>query len=376
MKKKYHVYLDDLERQYLLSIIATGKVSAYKRLRAQILLKADESSGFPCWNDQQIKEAFSTSDRNVRRIRQAFVEKGLEEVLNRKSLQPRHKKLDGPIEKEVIALACSSPPEGRAEWSLRLLADKLVELHYVKKISHETIRKTLKKNEIQLGLSEQWCIPPKANAEFVCAMEDVLMVYHRLCLEEEPQVCIDEASTQLIEEIREPLPPTQGHPLRYDYEYKRNGTSNLFMIVAPKLGWRHVKITQRRTNKDWAYCLKDLVDIHFSNARKIILVTDNLNTHKGASLYEAFPPEEAWRILNKIEWHYTPKHASWLDMSEVEISVLRRQCLNRRIPDVDILTTEIAAWENDRNQRNVKIHWTFNIEKDRQKLKKLYPAIS
>lgn len=206
-------------------------------------------------------------------------------------------------------------------------------------------------------------------------MEDVLKVYNRPFSEEKPQVCIDEASTQLIGDIQIPLPPQEGKPRRYDYEYKRNGTCNLFMTVAPQLGWRHVKITNHRTNQDWAYCLKDLVDVHFPRAKKIALVTDNLNTHKGASLYETFPPEEAERILNKIEWHYTPKHASWLDMAEVEISVLRGQCLNRRIPDKEILKREVTAWKYDRNQRRVKIHWTFTVEKARMKLNKLYPML-
>lgn len=223
---------------------------------------------------------------------------------------------------------------------------------------------------------EQWCIPLEACTDFVCPMEDVLEVYQRPVSEEEPQVCMDEASIQLIGEVREPLPVEPGHPRREDYEYKRNGIRNMFIMVAPKLGWRHVKVTERRTNQDWAHCIKDLLDIHFPKAKKIVLLTDNLNTHKGASLYEAFAPEEAKRLLDKIEWHYTPKHGSWLDMAENEISVLRSQVLSRRIPDAETLEAKISAWQEDRNQRKMKIHWTFTIEIARQKLKRLYPVIN
>ena len=195
-------------------------------------------------------------------------------------------------------------------------------------------------------MKEQWCIPPQANADFVCAMEDVLEVYQRPHDPRKPQVCIDEATKQLLKEVRQSLPPHPGEPEKYDSEYERNGTSNLFMIFAPLEGWRHVQVTEQRTKVDWAQCLKEVVDVHFPQAEKITLVTDNLNTHKPASLYAAFPPEEARRILEKIEWHYTPKHGSWLDMAEIELSVLQRQCLDQRIPDQDTLKQKIAAWEN------------------------------
>ena len=205
-------------------------------------------------------------------------------------------------------------------------------------------------------------------------MEDVLEVYQRPHDPRKPQVCIDEASKQLVKEVRQPLPPQPGEAEKYDSEYERNGTSNLFMIFAPLEGWRHVPVTQQRTKVDWAQCLKEVVDVHFSQAEKITLVTDNLNTHKPASLYAAFPPEEARRILEKIEWHYTPKHGSWLDMAEIELSVLQRQCLDQRIPDQDTLKQKIAAWENERNQQAVGAHWRFTTQDARIKLKKLYPT--
>jgi len=208
----------------------------------------------------------------------------------------------------------------------------------------------------------------------VCAMEDILDVYHRPHDPKRPLVCIDEASKQQVKETRDPLPSKPGQPERYDYEYERNGVSNLFMIFAPLEGWRHVEVTNRRTSVDFANCLKEVVDTHFPEAEKIVLVSDNLNTHKPACLYEAFAPEEARRIIEKLEWHYTPKHGSWLDMAEIELSVLQRQCLDRRIPDQETLKREVAAWEHNRNHQAVKANWRFTTKDARIKLKKLYPS--
>ena len=206
-------------------------------------------------------------------------------------------------------------------------------------------------------------------------MEDVLEVYQRPYSEEYPQVCFDETSKQQVKETRLPLPVEAGHPARYDCEYERNGVSNLFMMFAPLEGWRHVKVTDHRTCIDWAYCIKELVDIHFPNAEKIGLVLDNLNTHLPASLYKAFLPEEARRILDRLEFHYTPKHGSWLNMAEIELSILQRQCLNRRIPDQDSLKREVEAWEATRNANEAKVDWRFTTQDARIKLKKLYPSI-
>jgi hypothetical protein len=205
-------------------------------------------------------------------------------------------------------------------------------------------------------------------------MEDILEVYRRPHDPNRPLVCIDEASKQQVKETREPLSRTVGKPARYDYEYERNGGSNLFMIFAPLEGWRHVEVTERRTRVDFAHCLKEVVDVHFPEADQIVLVSDNLNTHKPAALYEVFAPEEARCIIEKLEWHYTPKHGSWLDMAEIELSVLQQQCLDRRIPDQETLKREVAAWERKRNQRAVKANWRFTTADARIKLKKLYPS--
>jgi uncharacterized small protein (DUF1192 family) len=205
-------------------------------------------------------------------------------------------------------------------------------------------------------------------------MEDVLEVYHRPHDPDRPVVCVDETSKQLIAETRAPIPAKPGKPERYDYEYERNGTANLFMMFAPLDGRRHVKVTDRHTAVDYAQVLKDLSDTHYPNASKIVLVQDNLNTHKPASLYEAFPAEEARRLVERFEWHYTPKHGSWLDMAEAELSVLSTQCLDRRIADKKTLTEEVAAWEGSRNKKHTKADWQFTTADARIKLKRLYPA--
>ena len=206
-------------------------------------------------------------------------------------------------------------------------------------------------------------------------MEDVLAVYTRPRDCDGPLVCLDETSKQLIAETRVPIPMKPGRPAQHDYEYERNGTANLFMMFAPLEGWRHVKVTDRHTAVDYAHVLKDLSDVHFPDATTIVLVQDNLNTHRPASLYEAFPAAEARRLVERFEWHYTPKHGSWLDLAESELGVLSSQCLDRRIPDKKTLSDEIAAWEHDRNANNATANWHFTTPNARIKLKHLYPAI-
>jgi hypothetical protein len=217
-------------------------------------------------------------------------------------------------------------------------------------------------------------IPPKADAEFVAAMEDVLEVYHRPYDETRPMVCLDEASKQLIGEVVEPIPAAPGRPERVDYEYVRNGTANLFMASEPLLGWRAVRVTDRRTAVDFAEFVAWLVEEVHEEAEKVVLVMDNLNTHKVASLYEAFPPERARRIAERLEIHHTPKHGSWLNMAEIELSVLSRQCLDRRIGSREELEREVAAWQEDRNERMVGVNWRFTTADARIKLRHLYPA--
>lgn len=206
-------------------------------------------------------------------------------------------------------------------------------------------------------------------------MEDVLDIYQLPYDPKHPQVCMDEASKQLVSEVIQPIPAKMGQSEIYDYEYERKGVANLFVLFEPLRGWREIKITERRTKQDWAWLMKELVDVHYPQAETIRLVMDNLNTHVPSSLYETFQPAEAKRILNKLEIHYTPKHGSWLNMAEIELSVLSRQCLDRRIPNAPTLTKEVTAWQKDRNNKGTTMNWRFTTADARIKLKKLYPSI-
>jgi len=206
-------------------------------------------------------------------------------------------------------------------------------------------------------------------------MEDVLDVYKRPYDPKRPQVCFDERPKQLVADVRKPIPAYPGQRARYDYEYKRNGVANLFMIFEPLRGKRQVKVTDRRTKKDFAQCMRQLVDDIYPDADQIVLVMDNLNTHKKASLYEAFEPAEAKRIAEKLEIHYTPKHGSWLNMAEIEMSVMSRQCLRKRMDNVQQLAKEVLLWQRNRNCKEAKVDWRFTTNDARIKLKKLYPSI-
>jgi hypothetical protein len=207
-------------------------------------------------------------------------------------------------------------------------------------------------------------------------MEDVLDVYTQPEDPQHPIVCFDETNKQLVDEVRQPLPTVPGQAERYDCEYKRNGVSNLFMFFAPLQGWRHVEVTDQRTKVDYAYCMRDLVDVYFPAAVLIRVVQDNLNTHVPSALYEAFEPAEAKRILARLEFHYTPKHGSWLNMAEIELSVLSQQCLDQRIADKVALKQEVAAWQTERNDKGKTVDWRFTTSDARLKLKRLYPSIN
>ena len=218
-------------------------------------------------------------------------------------------------------------------------------------------------------------IPAKANAAFVWQMEDVLDVYRRPYDPARPVICLDETSKQLLADVREGQPMKPGRVEREDYEYERHGVANLFLWCEPLAGHRHVEVTDRRTKTDWARVVKELVDTHYPAAERLVLVMDNLNIHTPAALYEAFPPAEAKRLADKLEIHHTPKHGSWLDIAEIELSALIRQCLDRRIPDRETLCAEVAAWQHERNAAQVVIDWQFTTADARVKLKHLYPSV-
>lgn len=218
-------------------------------------------------------------------------------------------------------------------------------------------------------------IPPKQNADFVAAMEDVLEVYKRPYDPQVPVVCMDEQPTQLVKETRQVIPMESGRPERVDYEYERRGTANNFLFVEPLGGWRQVRVRERKTKRDWAWEIRRLLDDDYARASKVVVVCDNLNTHRPGSLYEAFAPAEARRLLERLEIHYTPKHGSWLNIAESELSVFTRQCLDRRMPDVETLRSEAEAWGARRNSRQRKVDWHFTTQDARIKLKRLYPEL-
>jgi len=221
-----------------------------------------------------------------------------------------------------------------------------------------------------------WCIPPEQNAEFVCAMENVLAAYTRVYDRRRPVVCFDEKSKQLVGEVCQPIAARPGEVERCDYEYVRNGTANLFMMVEPLGGWRRVNVTTRRTKVDFAWQMKELVDVHYPDAEKITLVMDNLNTHRMSCLYEAFAPDEARRLIEKIEVIHTPKHGSWLNMAECELSVMEKQALGERVENEALLRAGLAVWNADRNSRSKGIDWQFKTHDARIKLRRLYPQIT
>jgi hypothetical protein len=271
-----------------------------------------------------------------------------------------------------VATACSTPPEGRARWTLELLAGAMVKLTEHEGLSRETVRRRLAENDLKPWRKDMWCIP-KVDGEYVARMEDVLDLYAEAPDPKRPVVCFDESPTQLIGEVRQPIPAEPGQLERYDCEYKRNGTVNLFIFLDAHRPWRKVKVTDRRAAEDFAACMRELVDLHYPAAERIRVVLDNLSTHSVGALYQTFSPCEAHRVLRRLEFHYVPKHASWLNMVEIEIGVLRSQCLDRRIAERARLVSEIAAWERQRNAAGVRVKWMFTTEKARAKMGRAYP---
>lgn len=367
MNEHYVVELSAAEREQLETLNRGGTASVRRVKRANILLMSD------CGHVATvIEEAGHGSTSTVYRTRQRFVEQGLEAALSEEARPGAARKLDEKQEAVLVATACSPPPKGCAHWTLRLLAGRFVELADIESISHATVGRRLHEKEIKPWQKKMWCIPA-VDAEFVAAMEDVLDLYAEPPDMSRPVVCIDETLKQLVAEVKAPLPPRPGSVEKFDYHYKRNGTANLFVFIDRHRGWRHVKVTDRKTSNDFAACMRDLVDIHYPDASLIRVVLDNLSTHRPAALYQAFPPEEARRILRRLEFHHTPKHASWLDMAEIEIGVMNKQCLDRRIGDMDTLRVEVAEWERRRNNARATIRWLFSVADARKKMGRAYP---
>ena len=370
MQVHYSVDLDEPEREQLERLTRGGTSSVRRVKRAQILLMS--ASGHTA---EAIEKAGHGSTSTVYRTRQRFVEEGLDAALSEAKRPGGTRLLDEKQEAILVATACSPPPKGCVCWTLSLLAGRFVELTDFDSVSRATVGRRLKEKAIKPWQKKMWCLP-EVDAEFVAAMEDVLDLYAEPPDPDRPVVCIDETLKQLVEDVKTPLPPKPGCSEKYDYHYRRNGTANLFVIVDRHARWRHVKVTDRKTNQDFAECMRDLVDVHYPDAALIRVVLDNLSTHKPAALYRTFAPSEARRILRRLEFHHTPKHASWLDMAEIEIGVLNKQCLNRRIADIDTLRSEVDAWESRRNAEGATIRWLFSVDDARAKMGRAYPNLN
>jgi transposase len=370
MNVRYRVELEQAEHEALTAMLGGGQHPVRKLKRAQIVMAAHAGLA-----DEAIAQAVGTSGSTVYRTKRRFVVEGLEAALSEEPRPGAERKLTGKEEALLVATACSTPPPGCARWTLELLAGAFVKLTEHESLSRETVRRRLAENQLKPWRKDMWCIP-KVDAEYVARMEDVLELYAETPDPRRPVVCFDESPTQLIGEVRAPIPAKPGQLERFDCEYRRNGTANLFVFLDAHRSWRRVKVTDRRAAGDFAQCMRELVDIHFPDAETIRVVLDNLSTHSPAALYQAFPAPEARRVLRRLEFHHTPKHASWLNMVEIEIGVLRTQCLDRRIDSQDRLVREVAAWEQRRNASGARINWLFSAQQARTKMARAYPKPS
>jgi len=389
-KTRHAVYLTDGETESLKALTHKGSgESARTIMHANILLLTNDKLGDKKKTVREISELFDISPTTVNQVRSTFATHGLETALKRKTrLKPPHiSKITGDFEAQVIATALAPAPNGRAKWTLRLLAEYCTEKEYIVSISHSAIGDMLNTNQVKPHLSKYWCTPKEHDAEFVLRMEDVLGIYKMEYNPRIPVVCMDEKPIQLLGEIRErvaakPLStnPDTGLPKpssieRIDSEYVRCGTASIFMFTEPLGGWRHTVALETRKKEDFALQMRQVSQEHYPDVEKIILIADNLNTHTPAAFYETFPPDVAYALTHKFEFHYTPKHGSWLNIAETELSSLSLQCLgNKRISAIAELNNILAAWEIDRNVRQKGVNWQFTAEDARIKLKRLYPT--
>jgi transposase len=374
---KYTVKLNQAQRTMVEEIVKKGEAPARKIQRANVLLKADRGAQGPRWSTKQIQEAFGVGSTTIKSVRKRFVENGIEDAISRREQpeRPEKRKINGEQEAHIIALMCTESPEGQERWTLRAFTERIIALEIVTETSYETVRMVLRNNKLKPWQEKQWCIGRTGDANYAFAMEDVLDVYVRPYDPKRPQVCIDEGSVQFTKELREALKMKPGKVKKVDYQYEREGYCSIFLACEPLTGKRAVHVTEQRTKADFAHFLRYVVDVMYPDAEKIVVVMDNLNTHTPGSLYEVFPPEEAMRIWKKLEIHHTPVHGSWLNMAEIELSVLGRQVLHERLGDIKTVRQRVDAWQEKRRKQQVKINWRFTAEDARIKLKRLYPVI-
>lgn len=388
-RKIHEVILSPVEERFLTSITHAGRdFTAREILHAQVLLHSNDAHPDTKQSNKEIAEWLGISATTVNAIRRAYADGGLDAALYRKTrvTPPVAAKITGDVEARIIATALGPAPEGYARWTLRLLAEYCQEHEYVVEISHTRIGELLNTNELKPHLSEYWCIPKQNDPFFVANMEDVLTIYQLPYDPDVPVLCMDEMPTQLLGEVRarinakpihldpETELPQHGYCEKIDYEYKRCGTASIFMFTEPLGGWRHAIASPRRTRVDWAQMMREIADVYYPDCKRIILVSDNLNTHTKAAFYEAYPPKTAFRLAQRFEMHHTPKHGSWLNMAETELSALSMQCVGKtRVDNLEELNEMIRGWEADRNHRQIGVNWQFTTADARIKLRRLYP---
>jgi len=367
--KKYQVHLTDEEHKTLQKFVSSGQKNAREITRARILLLANEGK-----KDHEIVITLGISRRTITSIRQKYAQKNFEYILDVLKDAPRSGRpiqIDSRVQANITMIACSDPPEGSARWTLHMIADKLVKLDIIDSISHESVRMALKKNRLKPWLSEQWCIG-QITGSYLWHMEDVLDQYEMPYDPLRPQICFDERPCFLIEDVGAIIPMSPGKVKRYHYEYKKNGSCCLFLAFEPHTGFRYVEVRDRRTAVDYAEFMKHLLQRYYPHAEVIRLVQDNLNTHTPGSFYEILPPQQAFELSKRFELHYTPKKGSWLNMAEIELAAFSKQCLDRRIGDVGLLTKEVLACAHKRNLQKRTVHWTFAKQDSRKKLERHY----
>lgn len=370
MNEKQIIDLTEDEREAAVSVITSTKQGARRRTRACILIASAAGVG-----PAEVAAALSTSISTVFRTRKRFVEGGLDHALSEKYRPGGARKLSAKDEATLVAIACSKAPTGRNEWTLQLLADHLVALTDLESVSTEIVRRRLKELDLKPWQKRMWCLS-KVTPAFIARMEAILDLYAEAPDPARPVVCFDETLKQLVAHVEQPIPAEPGKPQKVDHHYKRNGTRHLAMAFCAHRCWRKVWVLEHRGYRAFAHLMRELVDVHFPEADVVRVVLDNLNVHCEAALYHAFPPEEARRVLRRLELHFTPKKASWLNMVEIEIGVLARQCLDRRIASPTELADEVAAWEAVRNSAGATIKWMFDVEAARDKFERHYPDVS
>ena len=377
--RKYVVRLSQKERK-LIQHYKRKATSQNMIVRYDILLEADENRWDKKRSYSDIANKTGTCQNTVIDTLKDFCTGGIKAAVTPQrnpNSDTANLKATGDIEARIIALACGSAPEGRIRWTVSLLHKEMTVIleEYDTSLSRATIGRVLQRNQLRPHLNAYWCIPPEEDADFVAHMEDILDLYQQSYNPEYPLYCMDEKPYQILGESREPLPMRPGDITKVDSEYVRNGTVSIFCFIQPHSGRITHFVEPTRTAVDWAEKIRYLVDELEPNAKKIVLVMDNLNTHSTASLYKAFEPQEARRIAKKLEVHYTPKHGSWLDIAEIAINIMTRECLERRIPSIEVLRQELKAWNECYNADPTPIRWQFTTADSRTKLARLYPDI-